>query len=101
MQTVEVLMRPVVSEKSTDLAHDNKYTFEVSPRANKIEVRRAVEDRYGVHVTSVRIMTMPAKQKGAGFIGINKRRRGLTTPWKKAVVTVAAGERIDDFFGAV
>jgi large subunit ribosomal protein L23 len=101
MQTYEVLMRPVVSEKSTDLAHDNKYTFEVSPRANKIEIRRAVEDRYGVHVRDVRVMTMPPKQKGAGFVGINKRRRGLTTSWKKAVVTVAPGERIEDFFGAV
>lgn len=94
-------MRPVVSEKSTDLAHDNKYTFEVSPRANKIEIRRAVEDRYSVHVTSVRVMTMPAKQKGAGYIGTNKRRRGLTPSWKKAVVTLADGDRIADFFGAV
>ena|SRR5579884_4220705 len=101
MQTYEVLMRPVVSEKSTDLASENKYTFEVSPRANKIEIRRAVEDRYRVHVTSVRVMTMPAKQKGAGYIGVNKRRRGLTGSWKKAVVTLAQGERIADFFGAV
>ena len=46
METHEVLMRPVVSEKSTELASDNKYTFEVSMRSNKIEIRRAVEDRY-------------------------------------------------------
>jgi large subunit ribosomal protein L23 len=94
-------MRPVVSEKSTDLAHMNKYTFEVSPQSNKIEIRRAVEDRYGVHVTDVRVMTMPSKQKGAGYIGVNKRRRGLTSSWKKAVVTLADGDRIEDFFGAV
>jgi large subunit ribosomal protein L23 len=101
MQTYEVLLRPVVSEKSTDLAAENKYTFEVSMRANKIEVRRAVEDRYNVRVSSVRVINVPAKEKGAGYVGINKRRRGLASPWKKAIVTLAPGERIADFFGAV
>ena len=101
MQTYEVLLRPVVSEKSTDLAGMSKYTFAVSPRANKIEIRRAVEDRYKVRVSSVRTVTMPAKEKGAGFVGINKRRGGLASAWKKAIVTLAEGERIEDFFGAV
>ena len=102
METYEVLLRPVISEKSTELAGDNKFTFEVSPRANKIDIRKAVEDRYGVRVANVRTITMPAKQKGAGFIAINKRRRGLTSPWKKAIVTLAAGERMrEDFFGDV
>jgi large subunit ribosomal protein L23 len=101
METYEVLLRPVVSEKSTELAGLNKYTFAVSPRANKIEIRRAVEDRYRVRVATVRTITMPAKEKGAGFVGINKRRRGLTTPWKKAIVTLQPGHRIEDFFGAV
>jgi large subunit ribosomal protein L23 len=101
MQTYEVLLRPVVSEKSTELASENKYTFAVSTRSNKIEIRRAVEDRYKVRVQSVRTVTMPAKEKGAGYVGINKRRRGLTSPWKKAIVTLAPGERIEDFFGAV
>jgi large subunit ribosomal protein L23 len=101
METYEVLLRPVVSEKSTELAGLNKYTFAVSPRANKIEIRRAVEDRYRVKVATVRTITMPAKEKGAGFVGINKRRRGLTPAWKKAIVTLQPGERIEDFFGAV
>ena len=101
MQTYEVLLRPVVSEKSTDLAHLNKYTFEVSTRANKIEIRRAVEDRYRVRVSSVRTVTVPQKARGAGYIGINKKRRGLASAWKKAIVTLAEGERIEDFFGAV
>lgn len=101
MQTYEVLLRPIVSEKSTDLASENKYTFEVSTRSNKIEVRRAVEDRYHVKVASVRTITVPAKEKGAGFVGINKRRRGYTTAWKKAIVTLQPGEQIADFFGAV
>jgi large subunit ribosomal protein L23 len=101
METYEVLLRPVVSEKSTELAGLNKYTFAVSPRANKIEIRRAVEDRYRVRVATVRTITMPAKEKGAGFVGINKRRRVLTTPWKKDIVTLQPGHRIEDFFGAV
>jgi large subunit ribosomal protein L23 len=101
METHEVLLRPVVSEKSTDLATDNKYTFQVSTRSNKIEIRRAVEDRYKVRVSSVRTITMPAKERGAGFVGINKRRRGLASPWKKAIVTLEQGDRIEDFFGAV
>ena len=102
METHEVLLGPVVSEKSTMLAESNKLTFRVSDRANKVEVRRAVEDRLRVKVASVRIVAMPAKVKGAGFVAINKRRRGLTSPWKKAIVTLAPGERMpEDFFGAV
>lgn len=101
MQTHEVLLRPVVSEKSTELASANKYTFEVSMRSNKIEIRRAVEDRYRVHVANVRTITVPSKERGAGFVAINKRRRGPTSPWKKAIVTLVSGERIEDFFGAV
>jgi ribosomal protein L23 len=44
---------------------------------------------------------VPSKERGAGFVGINKRRRGLAPSWKKAIVTLAPGERIADFFGAV
>jgi large subunit ribosomal protein L23 len=102
MEPYEVLLRPVISEKSTELSGQNKYTFEVSPRANKIQIRLAVEQRYRVRVASVRTISMPAKEKGAGFIGRNKRRRGHNSPWKKAVVTLAAGERMrEDFFGDV
>jgi large subunit ribosomal protein L23 len=79
----------------------NKYTFAVSTRSNKIEIRKAVEDRYGVRVASVRTITMPSKDKGAGYISPNKRRRGPTSPWKKAIVTLVPGDRIEDFFGAV
>lgn len=101
MEMHEVLLRPVVSEKSTELAYANKYTFAVGTRSNKIEIRRAVEERYRVRVESVRTVTMPAKGKGAGFVAVNKRRRGLSTPWKKAIVTLVTGDRIEDFFGAV
>jgi large subunit ribosomal protein L23 len=102
MEPYEVLIRPVISEKSTELAAENKYTFQVSRRANKVEIRRAVRERYNVEVAHVRTITMPAKQKGAGFVAINKRRRGLTSPWKKAIVTLAPGQRMrEDFFGDV
>lgn len=101
MQTFEVLLRPVVSEKSTMLATENKYTFAVSPRSNKVEIRRAVEDRYKVRVSTVRTVHMPSKEKGAGYISPNKKRRGYVGSWKKAIVSLVAGDRIDDFFGAV
>ncbi|MGH2441996.1 MAG: 50S ribosomal protein L23 [Chloroflexota bacterium] len=101
METHEVLLRPVVSEKSTELATQNKYTFAVSTRSNKVEIRRAVEDRYGVRVHTVRTITVPAKERGAGYVAVNKRRRGYAPAWKKAIVTLQPGERITDFFGAV
>jgi large subunit ribosomal protein L23 len=69
--------------------------------SNKIQIRQAVEDRYGVRVSSVRTITVPSKDKGAGYINRSKKRRGPTGPWKKAIVTLAPGERIEDFFGAV
>lgn len=101
METYEVLLRPVVSEKSTELSDFNKYTFRVAMRANKIEIRRAVEERYKVQVAKVNTITMPSKERGAGFVSRTKRRRGPTSPWKKAIVTLVPGDRIEDFFGAV
>lgn len=101
METHEVLLRPVVSEKSTELAGANKYTFAVATRSNKVEIRRAIEDRYKVRVQSVRTITVHPTEKGAGFVGTNKRRRGLVPAWKKAVVTLDPNDRIEDFFGAV
>ena len=102
MQTHEVLLGPVISEKSTDLSTHNKWVFLVSPRANKVEIRHAVEDLFQVRVSSVRTITIPAKEKGAGYISMNKRRRGLNSPRKKAIVTLVEGERMrEDFFGDV
>ena len=102
METYEILLRPVISEKSTELhtEHD-KYTFEVSRRANKIQIRHAVEDRFNVRVASVRTITVRPQQKGAGFVAPNKRRRGLTSVRKKAIVTLQPGHKIQDFFGDV
>jgi large subunit ribosomal protein L23 len=115
MEPVDILLAPVVSEKSTDLANptpghgpnaknfnpENKYVFRVSRRANKIQIKQAVEARFNVHVVDVNTITMPAKEKGAGYIRMNKKRRGHQPAWKKAVVTLRAGEHIPDFFGAI
>jgi large subunit ribosomal protein L23 len=115
MDLATVLLGPVVSEKSTDLANpeagrgphgknwnpSSKYVFRVRVDSNKIQIKQAVEARFGVHVVDVNTIKMPAKEKGSGFVRINKRRRGYIPAWKKAVVTLKIGEKIEDFFGAV
>lgn len=115
MELVNVLLGPVVSEKSTDLANPEpgrgtnaknykpqaKYVFRVHRASNKIEVKQAVEARFRVHVVDVNTIHMPSKEKGAGYVRINKKRRGYQPAWKKAVVTLQSGEKIEDFFGNV
>ncbi len=89
----QVLKRPILSEKSTMLSDRGQYVFEVIPTANKIEIRKAVEDRYNVQVTSVRTMSIRPKQR------IQFTRRGFlvgkTARRKKAIVTVKTGQTID------
>lgn len=96
MHVYEVIKRPVITEKSQYLAEaHNQYVFEVDRRANKAQVKQAVEKIYGVRVTAVRIMNMPAK--AARRWG---RRRVVRRPmWKKAVVTLAEGNEIAIFKG--
>jgi large subunit ribosomal protein L23 len=115
MDPVDVLIGPVVSEKSTDLANPEpgrgphgknfnpnaKYCFRVRMESNKIQIKQAVEMRFDVHVIAVNTLKVPATEKGAGFVRINKSRRGYIPAWKKAIVTLRAGEKIEDFFGAV
>ena len=97
LMSAEVIVRPVVSEKSMDHTNRGKYTFEVHPAANKLQVKHAVEDLFSVDVVDVNVLTTKAKEKSRG------RRRGrnpgFTSPWKKAVVTVAAGQKIEFFEG--
>ncbi len=95
MHIYEVLKRPVITEKSVIQADElNQYTFEVDSRANKHVVRDAVENAFDVTVEDVRIMVMPAKTvKRARRIAIRKPK------WKKAVVTLAAGDSIQLFEG--
>ncbi len=84
-----VLKAPQVTEKATDLLQKNQYVFKVYPRANKAEVKRAIEDAYGVDVESVKMISLPGK----------KRRLGRTEGWqpgtKKAVVRVKEGQKIE------
>jgi len=87
----EILLEPVVTEKTARQSADyNKYAFRVAPHANKIEIRRAVEQLYGVKVTKVNTMINPGKRRA-----VNVRYPGSTTPWKKAVVTLAPGDSIE------
>jgi len=90
----DVLIRPVISEKSYRLADDGKYTFVVAPEANKTQIRQAVESIFGVTVTGVNTLNRPGKRRRTRF-GWGKR-----ADTKRAVVSVAEGDRID-LFGPV
>ena len=95
----EILIKPIISEKAERLSEDrNQYSFVVDLRANKIEIRNAVEDMYGVTVSAVNTMLMPGKNKTRYTkTGL---QRGRKSSYKKAVVTLAQGEEID-FFGDI
>ena len=82
MHILEVLRRPIITEKSTALQAQGKYTFEVTAYANKQQIKQAVEQAFKVEVVKVNVMTVSGKWRGAG------RRRGKTSDWKKAVVTL-------------
>lgn len=88
-----VLRRPLLTEKSTALAADHRYVFEVDPRANKLQIREAVEIAFSVVVRQVNVMTVRGKTRRIG------RRSGMEPNWKKAVVTLADGYDIKLFEG--
>ncbi len=93
MTPQQIIVRPVVTEKSTDLqAQHNKYVFEVTKKANKIEIRKAVEMVFGVRVNNVRTMVVRGDVRRVG------RFFGRKPFWKKAIVTLNAGDSID-FYG--
>ena len=89
----EVIIRPVVSERSFDLMAQNKYTFEVARDAHKREIADAVEKLFDVHVVKVNTISVKPKPKRVRY------QMGYTRSWKKAVVTLAEGESIE-IFGA-
>ena len=96
----EVILRPIISEKSIDESERGKYTFAVHDKANKIQIKAAVETLYAkenVTVVAVNVLTTKAKEKRRG----TRRGRivGHTTPWKKAIVTLAPGQKIEFFEG--
>jgi len=90
----EVLRRPIITEKSTYLAEMGKYVFEVHREANKAQIKEAVEKAFGVEVIKVNTMNMKGKPRRTGRWGYTVRH-----PWKKAVVTLAPGHKIDIFEG--
>ena len=90
------IVRPVVSEKSTVLGEQGKYVFEVAPDANKIQIKHAIEEVFSnkkVQVLTVNILRVPGKERRRG------RSVGMTRSWKKAIVTLRAGQRLDLFEG--
>jgi large subunit ribosomal protein L23 len=99
----DIIVRPVISEKSIDLSTrepNHRYTFEVHRDANKIQIKAAVEELYkkeNVTVVKVNVLTTKSKEKRRG----TRRGRivGHTTPWRKAIVTLAAGQKIEFFEG--
>ena len=90
----QVLLAPVVSEKSYGLMETKKYAFKVHPDAHKTQIRQAVEELFSVHVESVNIVKVQSKPKQRNF------RRGTRPGWKKAIVQLRQGESIEIFEGA-
>ncbi len=88
-----ILIRPVISEKSYALIAEGKYTFRVNDRAHKTQIAQAVEEVFGVTVAEVRTAKVRAKPKRRGLT------KGRTRAWKKAIVQVMPGERIELFEG--
>jgi len=96
MNVYQVLKRPILTEKSDYQRDDRQYVFEVNRRANKIQIKEAVESLFDVQVESVNTMIMKPKRRRLG------RKLIVTEPaWKRAVVTLAPGERIQEFFEGV
>ena len=93
MEHSQVVIRPVVSEKSYVLAAADRYTFRVHPEAHKTQIRQAVEALFDVHVVDVRTMSVKSKPKRRGTT------RGRTRQWRKAIVQVRQGESIPVFQG--
>jgi large subunit ribosomal protein L23 len=93
MDPSQVIIRPVVSEKSYVLASADKYTFRVHPSAHKTQIRQAVESLFEVTVVEVRTLSVKSKPKRRG------RTAGRTRSWKKAIVQVAPGQSIPIFQG--
>ncbi len=90
----EVIIRPIVSEKSFDLMEQNKYTFEVAKTCSKEEISQAITELFGVKVKKVNTMSVNGKPKRQRYV------KGYTRSWKKAIVTLAEGESIEIFGNA-
>ncbi|MGH3005948.1 MAG: 50S ribosomal protein L23 [Gaiellaceae bacterium] len=94
MDARQIVIAPVVSEKSYSLIEDNKYSFRVHPKAHKTQIRQAVEELFDVKVEAVNVLKVQPKPKRRGF------HRGTKPGWKKAIVQLREGDRIEIFEGA-
>jgi large subunit ribosomal protein L23 len=93
MHLYEVLRRPLITEKGAGLQAQGKYAFEVAAGANKHQIKQAVEKAFNVKVTAVNVMTVRGKTRRVG------RQQVLTPSWKKAVVSLKPGDKIEIFEG--
>lgn len=93
MHLYEVLRRPLITEKYTVLQAQGKYAFEVAEKAGKTQIKQAVEKAFKVEVTAVNVLIVPGKRRRLG------RRQLPAHPWKKAVVTLKPGDKIELFEG--
>lgn len=93
MNLHDIIRRPLITEKATELQEQDKYVFEIARSANKVQVKSAVEKVFSVHVVAVNVVTVPGKMRRSG------RRMAPTSAWKKAVVQLKPGERITYFEG--
>lgn len=93
LEARDIIRRPIVTEKTMFQAENGKYTFEVDERANKVQIRRAVEELFDVDVQKVNTMRMPGKRRRMGIF------EGRTSSWKKAIVKLSEGDHIDFFEG--
>ena len=91
----DVIIRPIITERSYDGIEEGVYTFEVAKAANKVEIRQAVEELFGVKVVKVNTLNVKPKPKRYRY-----RQNGHTKTWKKAMVTLAEGDKIELFGNA-
>jgi large subunit ribosomal protein L23 len=91
MEARDIVLRPVITEKSYSAIEQNRYTFQVDKRARKPEIARAVEEIFKVTVVSVNTMNVPGKSRRVRYA------KGMTPSWKKAVVTLKEGDSIKEF----
>jgi len=87
----DVIRRPLITEKTTKLVEERKYTFEVAPGANKIDVKKAVEEAFDVNVVNVNIINVHRKKRRVG------KYEGMRPSVRKAIVTLAEGQKLDVF----
>ncbi len=91
MDANDVLIRPVISEKTTEMMEQNKYVFRVSRNANKLNVRQAIKEVFGVQPFKINIMNMRGKTRRVRY------EYGNRSAWKKAIVTLKPGDKIEIF----